>query len=113
MLAQGSLILMSAVAFFEMRIHPNYSNFGEEFEKVIRNLKYPEYPKLTIRSDYLGIPSIDFAFRVIATVFMPGATPFRLEFGVLQSYFLISLVPITSIYTIEAVRYGSAYSWIK
>lgn len=105
--------LLSAIALFEIMIHPQMYGLQERLNVIVSTTRYPEHSEVVVRSHYTGIVSLDYGLRTLVLAFLPGAAPFNEQQQVQMAYFFFSFFPLLAIMNVEATRYGSGGAWIR
>lgn len=109
----AALILFSAIALYEFRIHTAMYGLDRRLSVIVDALQYPERPDILIRTRYTGIAGLDYGLRFLVTVFLPSVAPFSEYQQVQLGNFLLGFFPLVVIFSVEATRRGSNGSWIR
>jgi hypothetical protein len=66
-----------------------------------------------LRQQYTGIESLDIGLSFFVAVFLPGAAGFDAAYQIQQIYFMLSLVPLLAVMSVEAGRTCNGWAVIS
>lgn len=105
----ASFLSLTALGYWAM--HVRTANNTPAWGQVIETGEFPDNRTL-LRYEYTGIPAIDNVCRMLVSAFLPGIAAWDPSFCVLELYFLMSLVPVVAIWTIESCRKRNATTFL-
>jgi hypothetical protein len=98
-------ILCALVATYEMRISTTLTGLGDKIQAEVDSATY-------LRTEYTGIPAVDYGLRYLVVSFLPGAAGWNKGFQVQMFYFLVQFFGIIGVYSVEAGRRANVDKWI-
>lgn len=103
--------VLSAVAFYYMRIASQHFGVSEQFEKVLETGKHQN--GLPLRTEYTGISSVDQFLSFLVVAFTPAAASFDPGSYLQVIHFLVSFFPMVSIWAVESCRKRNEWAVIS
>jgi hypothetical protein len=109
-------LVLSFAAFYYMRLTPEGKSTGKFLEPLFTHpsadFHHPSHHEIIIRRHYTGIKPIDAFLSLLVTAFLAGPAGLNEVVRVQQINFLISIVPVLVVFSIESVRTRNAWSLI-
>ncbi|KAK5045912.1 hypothetical protein LTR84_008698 [Exophiala bonariae] len=112
LLTTGTLIALSVVAAYLIRLATVKSGVAEDIEKITQTRRFLDRD-IALRSDYTGNALVDQGIGTLIAAFMGGPAGWDLGFQVQMAYFLVSFFSVISIWTVESVRKRNENAWIS
>jgi hypothetical protein len=111
-LAGGFFIGMSIWAIFEMRLSKASTSLDLPMKMTTNTLQF-SYRQQRLRNVYTGFGPLDYGLSFLVTAFLPAVAGWDKGLQIQQIYFLFSVFPLISNFSVDSVRQSNIGSIVS